>query len=225
MFSKELEDLIDATLQDGILEDHEKKALVKRALLEGADLDELDIYINSKLQKRIAEEKISDSRNKKTTVEKKDSNRCPQCGSPIPPLSKTCPCCGAAVAASTSGDSELFALIDAMEQSLVRLKTTNIVDFKKEKANIESYLRKSKLFYGDNKKVQMLVFDQESKIAELSKINRRKALASNTVYYIIMAMLFLMTISTIWFGLGIIPLALMVLYYMHHNKKFLFAKS
>lgn len=143
----------------------------------------------------------------------------------IPPLSKTCPCCGAAVAASTSGDSELFALIDAMEQSLVRLKTTNIVDFKKKKANIESYLRKAKLFYGDNKKVQMLVFDLESKIAELAKVNRRKALASNTVYYIIMAMLFLMTISTIWFGLGIIPLALMVLYYMHHNKKFLFAKS
>lgn len=224
MFSKELEDLIDATLQDGILEDHEKKALVKRALLEGADLEELDIYINSKLQKRIAEEKISNSRNK-NAVEKKDSNRCPQCGSPIPPLSKTCPCCGAAVAVSTSGDSELFALIDAMEQSLVRLKTTNIVDFKKEKAEIESYLRKAKLFYGENKKVQMLVFDLESKIAELAKVNRRKALASNTVYYFVMSFLFLFTISTIWFGLGIIPLALMILYYMHHNKKFLFAKS
>ena len=41
MFSKELEELIEATLQDGILEEHEKQALVKRALLEGVDIAEL----------------------------------------------------------------------------------------------------------------------------------------------------------------------------------------
>ena len=50
MFSKELEELIEATLQDGILEEHEKQALLKRALLEGVDIAELVISINSKLQ-------------------------------------------------------------------------------------------------------------------------------------------------------------------------------
>ena len=52
MFSKGLEDLIKATLEDGILEDYEKEALIKRAQKEGVDLTELEIYINSLLQKR-----------------------------------------------------------------------------------------------------------------------------------------------------------------------------
>lgn len=47
MFSKELENLIQATLEDGVLEDYEKAALVKRATAEGVDLTELEIYINS----------------------------------------------------------------------------------------------------------------------------------------------------------------------------------
>ena len=52
MFSKELENLIQATLEDGILEPYEKEALVKRAKAEGVDLTELEIYINSILQKK-----------------------------------------------------------------------------------------------------------------------------------------------------------------------------
>ena len=43
MFSKELRELVDATIQDGVLEEHEKQALLKRALLEGADIAEFDI--------------------------------------------------------------------------------------------------------------------------------------------------------------------------------------
>lgn len=52
MFSKELESLIQATLEDGKLEDYEKAVLVKRAQAEGVDLAELEIYINSILQRR-----------------------------------------------------------------------------------------------------------------------------------------------------------------------------
>ena len=52
MFSPELENLIQATLEDGVLEDYEKAALVKRAQAEGVDLAELEIYINSILQRR-----------------------------------------------------------------------------------------------------------------------------------------------------------------------------
>ena len=43
MFSKELENLIQATLEDGILEENEKAALVKRAQAEGVDLAALGI--------------------------------------------------------------------------------------------------------------------------------------------------------------------------------------
>ncbi len=56
MFSKELESLIQAALEDGILEDYEKAAIVKRAKAEGVDLAELEIYIKSILQKRKKEQ-------------------------------------------------------------------------------------------------------------------------------------------------------------------------
>ena len=94
---------------------------------------------------------------------------------------RKCPACGAAVSSYTTGDGELFSLIDAMERSLVKMKTANQTNFNTEKAEAESLLRKAKLFYGDNKKVQMLVFDLENKINELTKLHRRKALAGNTV--------------------------------------------
>jgi hypothetical protein len=195
--------------------------LVKRALLEGADIVDLEIYINSKLQKRIMEEKVAPQ--KHSAPEKKQSNRCPHCGSPIPPLSKTCPGCGAAVSVSTAGDRELFSLIDAMEQSLIKLKTADATEFKREKAEAESLLRKAKLFYGDNKKVQMMVLDIESNIEELTKANNKKGgVVSNLVYYCIMSFLGLLTFSTIWIGVGLVPLAGMILLYMHNNKKFIF---
>lgn len=55
MFSKELESLIQATLEDGLLDEKEKAALIKRAEREGVDIAELEIYINSLLQKRARE--------------------------------------------------------------------------------------------------------------------------------------------------------------------------
>lgn len=52
MFSERLEKLIQSSLQDGILTDQEKAAIIKRAKAEGEDIDEVEIYIDSLLQKR-----------------------------------------------------------------------------------------------------------------------------------------------------------------------------
>ena len=52
MFSERLEKLIQSSLQDGILTDQEKAAIIKRANAEGEDIDEIEIYIDSLLQKR-----------------------------------------------------------------------------------------------------------------------------------------------------------------------------
>lgn len=95
MFSKELESLIQATLEDGVLEEYEKAALVKRAQAEGVDLTELEIYINSILQKR--QKEIDKERNEqvqKKAQEKKDALGavCPKCGKQIPPLTLKCEC-------------------------------------------------------------------------------------------------------------------------------------
>lgn len=95
MFSKELENLIQATLEDGVLEEYEKAALVKRAQAEGVDLTELEIYINSILQKR--QKEIDKERNEqvqKKAQEKKEAIGpvCPKCGKQVPPMTLKCEC-------------------------------------------------------------------------------------------------------------------------------------
>lgn len=95
MFSKELENLIQATLEDGVLEDHEKAALIKRAEREGVDIAELEIYINSLLQKRARElENEKNAVRKQAEKEKKEAfgRKCPNCGAQVPPLALKCEC-------------------------------------------------------------------------------------------------------------------------------------
>ena len=95
MFSKELENLIQATLEDGMLEDNEKAALIKRAQNEGVDLDELEIYINSLLQRRQRElNNEKRAREEKYEREKKEAlgRVCPKCGNQVPPLTLKCDC-------------------------------------------------------------------------------------------------------------------------------------
>ena len=93
MFSQEMENLIQAALQDGVLTDQEKNALVRRAQKEGIDIDELDIYIQSLLQKRhqeMAEKEAENDRQSKMGTVKK----CPNCGQPIQSGWAACPACG-----------------------------------------------------------------------------------------------------------------------------------
>lgn len=96
MFSPELENLIQATLEDGMLEDYEKAALVKRAQAEGADLTELEIYINSILQKRKKEaDKEKNAKLEQIAQKKKEALRtCPNCGASLPVMAISCPKCG-----------------------------------------------------------------------------------------------------------------------------------
>ena len=95
MFSKELENLIQATLEDGVLEENEKAALIKRAEKEGVDLAELEIYINSLLQKRARElENEKNAVRKQAEKDKKEAfgRKCPNCGAQVPPLTLKCEC-------------------------------------------------------------------------------------------------------------------------------------
>ena len=49
MYSKDLEQLIDAALADGIITDKERAVIKKRAEKEGIDLDEIDVYLDGRL--------------------------------------------------------------------------------------------------------------------------------------------------------------------------------
>lgn len=84
MFSPELNNLIEASLVDGRLSDQERAVIKKRALLEGVDPDEVDIYIDSKIQRMQldAQEAVGKVR------------KCPACGAIISYMQTKCPQCG-----------------------------------------------------------------------------------------------------------------------------------
>ena len=95
MFSKELESLIQATLEDGKLEDFEKAALAKRAQAEGVDLAELEIYINSLLQRRARE--LNQKREEELNILNKQKKEafgrvCPNCGAQVQAMTLRCDC-------------------------------------------------------------------------------------------------------------------------------------
>lgn len=103
MFSQELENLIQATLEDGKLEQYEKDALVKRAQAEGVDLTELEIYIQSILQRRqreLNEKKNAELSHKVQAAEEKKAEElkalgykeCPKCHRQVAPLTLVCEC-------------------------------------------------------------------------------------------------------------------------------------
>jgi hypothetical protein len=110
MFSKEMEALIEATLQDGVLTDQEKAVLVKRAQKEGIDVDELDIYIQSLLQKRHQAEAEEDAKNDKQS-KIGIMQKCPNCGQTIQSGWAACPACGFA-----------FNIQDELNNSAVKLQ-------------------------------------------------------------------------------------------------------
>ena len=95
MFSKELENLINATLEDGVLEEYEKAALVKRAQAEGVDLTELEIYINSILQRRKRERSKAEEARQEIIDKKKEEaygRVCPNCGKQVNSMTLKCDC-------------------------------------------------------------------------------------------------------------------------------------
>lgn len=167
MFSQELENLIEATLADGILEENEKAALVKRAQKEGVDLDELEIYIKSIMQKREQNRQITLDKETRAHEKLREGNVCPHCHTVIPPLTKICPNCHQAVNSNeTSGDKEMYTLIDQISAATVKVKSSASTEaFKTAKAECEVLLKKANMFYGDNQKVQMLVFDLQNEIS------------------------------------------------------------
>ncbi|MBQ3438998.1 MAG: hypothetical protein IJG35_03355 [Bacteroidales bacterium] len=95
MFSEKLENLIKASLQDGLLTEQEKRAILKRAEAEGEDPNEVDIYIQSLLQKSLQNRrKIEDEKDEqRAQIKKKEMGRvCPNCGRQVPPLTLKCEC-------------------------------------------------------------------------------------------------------------------------------------
>ncbi len=223
MFSERLDKLIQSSLQDGVLTDQEKAVILKRAKAEGEDIDEVEIYIDSLLQKRQKElnntavkkqanaskmnelKKLIDAAmtdgvitpNERTVilnkavalgidaseaeiyldaeiqkldmetdaaVRRQKGRQCPYCGAPIPQLADKCPECGQYI--TPEATKELEEILDNLEEALVNMKSQK--DFDRNKAIVERYERKARMYYSNHPKIKVLLteVDAEMDIAE-----------------------------------------------------------
>lgn len=89
MYDLQLEKLVDMALEDGVITEKEKTILVKRAKSLGVDLDEFEMYLDSRL--------ASLSNTQKTTPSQKKFGellKCPSCGASVPSFTIICKDCG-----------------------------------------------------------------------------------------------------------------------------------
>lgn len=160
---EELDNLIQEYLSDGIISDKERKVLLNKAQALGLNIDEVDLYIDAQQQK--ADQSVA------AAVSKRRGKTCPYCGESIPELTDKCPYCGKNITPEAS--EELESLIGDLQYYLERYQERPSAG---RKAEIESYIRKAKMYYGNNPKVQCLVEETENsikeRIAEIKKQSR-----------------------------------------------------
>jgi len=78
--NSDLEKLVDYAIADGYINEKEKEVLIKKAQVQGFDLDELAIILQGRL-------------NETKGTYAPDLDKCPNCGDTITGISKICPSC------------------------------------------------------------------------------------------------------------------------------------
>ncbi len=118
-FSNELQQLIDATLADGVITPTERRVLHKRAAAEGVDLDELDVIIDGKLammQQQQAPRAIPvPPPTPLASTKYGNVLKCPSCGAQVKAGAAVCEACGYAFSgvSATNAARDLQARLDA----------------------------------------------------------------------------------------------------------------
>lgn len=160
MFSKELEEVIEAALADGVITEKKRAVLHKRAQAEGVDLDELDVLIDGKLSKM-----------NKATVRK-----CPGCGTPAETGTVKCPECGylfTGIAANNSA-AELANRLKEIEEKYAK----QITDLHKDSTEFEKKSAEKRIW--ESEKQRKNREESESRLLEQTEENRTKEIL-NTI--------------------------------------------
>ena len=119
MYDPQLEKLVDMALEDGVITEKEKDILVKRAKSLGIDLDEFEMYLDSRLASLSNTQNTTSNQNKFGNLLK-----CPSCGASVPSLSMTCKDCGFAFRniSANSSVKELSNKLEHVSRTVVNEK-------------------------------------------------------------------------------------------------------
>ena len=163
LIPEELNALIQQYLTDGVLTDKERQVILNKAEKMGLDRDEIDLYLDAEVQK-IDQQTDAAVRNQK-------GKTCPFCGGSVPQLTDKCPHCGENITPEAS--EELQEIFDNLEEALVDFKSGK--DIAKSKATVERFMRKAKMYYGNNPKIQKLLAEVEMESAKAEKVAKANA--------------------------------------------------
>ena len=169
LIPEELKALIQQYLTDGVLTDKERQVILNKAEKMGLDRDEIDLYLDAEVQKI---DQQTDA-----AVRKQKGKTCPFCGGSVPQLTDKCPHCGENITPEAS--KELQEILDNLEEALVDFKSGK--DIAKSKATVERFMRKAKMYYGNNPKIQKLLEEVEMESAKAEKVAKANARTNTLV--------------------------------------------
>jgi len=165
LIPEELNALIQQYLTDGVLTDKERQVILNEAEKMGLNREKIDLILDAEVQKI---DQQTDA-----AVRKQKGKTCPYCGGSVPLLTDKCPHCGENITPEAS--QELQEIFDNLEEALVDFKSGK--DIAKSKATVERFMRKAKMYYGNNPKIQKLLEEVEMesvKAEKVAKANARK---------------------------------------------------
>ncbi len=170
LIPEELDALIKEYLTDGVLTDKERQVILKKAEGMKLDRDEIDLYLDAQVQKI---DQATDA-----AVRRQKGKACPHCGAYVSQMTDKCPECGQYI--TPEATKELEEILDNLEEALVNMKSRK--DFERNKAIVERYERKAKMYYSNHPKIKALLaeVDAEMEKAEtkLKSIERKETLIS-----------------------------------------------
>ena len=190
LIPEELNALIQQYLTDGVLTDKERAVILRKAEGMGLDRDEIDLYLDAQVQKI---DQATDA-----AVRRQKGKQCPYCGGSVQLLTDKCPHCGENITAEAS--SELQEIFDNLEDALVKLKSGK--DVHASKATVERFVRKAKMYFGNNPRVQKLLDEikEETEKAE-KKVEKRAKIETFKQHAVLYTTIIIAVIALIGWGI------------------------
>ena len=195
LIPEELEALIKEYLTDGTLTDKERQVILKKAVAMGLDRDEIDLYLDAQVQK------INQATD--TAVRRQKGKQCPHCGAYVSQMTDKCPGCGQYI--TPEATKELEEILDKLEDALVSMKSWK--DFDKNKAIVERYERKARMYYSNHPKIKALLAEVEGEKlkaeSQIKSMKRKETITSiikNKWFWIGLAIVIGLVVTTVGFA-------------------------